>query len=180
MDTRQIARAGVSVALLAVSAWVTIPIGPVPFTLQTLALAILPAALDRKTACTAVAVYLLLGAIGLPVFSGFGGGIGSIAGPTGGFLWGFILGMLAGTTVESLLPKRVSLFARSLAASIVLLLVSYTCGTVQLMIIGSMDVLAALAIAVIPFVIPDAVKLFVGTSIGCTVARAMGHTMQHA
>ena len=63
-------------------------------------------------------------------------------------------------------------------ASIVLLLISYTCGTVQLMIIGSMDVLAALAIAVIPFVIPDAVKLFVGTSVGCTVARAMGHTMQ--
>lgn len=180
MDTRQIARAGVSVALLAVSAWMTIPIGPVPFTLQTLALAILPAALDRKTACAAVAVYLLLGAIGLPVFSGFGGGIGSIAGPTGGFLWGFILGMLAGTTVESLLAKRVPLFARSLVASIVLLLISYACGTVQLMIIGSMDALAALAIAVIPFVIPDAVKLFVGTSIGCTVARAMGHTIQRA
>lgn len=180
MNIQQLARAGVSVALLAVSAWVTLPIGPVPFTLQTLMLAILPAALDRKTACAAVAAYLLLGAIGLPVFSGFGGGVGQIAGPTGGFLWGFILGMLAGTTLESFLPERLPLFARSLAASIVLLLISYACGTVQLMIIGSMDAVAALLIAVIPFIIPDAVKLVVGTSIGCSVARAMGRIAQRA
>ncbi|MBM6867404.1 biotin transporter BioY [Collinsella tanakaei] len=180
MNVQQLARAGVSVALLAVAAWVTVPIGPVPFTLQTMALAILPAALDRKTACAAVAVYLLLGAIGLPVFSGFGGGIASIAGPTGGFLWGFMLGTLAGTTVESLLPARVPLFARSLAASATMLAVSYACGAVQLMIIGSMDAAAALAVAVLPFVIPDAVKLAVGTSIGCSVARATGHIAQHA
>ena len=180
MNVQQLARAGVSAALLAVAAWVTVPIGPVPFTLQTMALAILPAALDRKTACASVAVYLLLGAIGLPVFSGFGGGIASIAGPTGGFLWGFMLGTLAGTTVESLLPARVPLFARSLAASATMLAVSYACGTVQLMIIGSMDAAAALAVAVLPFVIPDAVKLAVGTSIGCSVARATGHIAQHA
>ncbi len=175
MNVQQLARAGVSVALLAVAAWVTVPIGPVPFTLQTMALAILPAALDRKTACAAVAVYLLLGAIGLPVFSGFGGGIGALAGPTGGFLWGFLLGMLAGTTVARLLPARLSLFARSLAASVTLLLISYACGTAQLMVIGSLDVAAALAVAVLPFIVPDAIKLAVGTSIGCSVARAAGH-----
>ena len=71
MKTQQIARAGLCVALLAVSAWVSVPLGPIPFTLQTMTLALIPAVLDRPTAILAVAVYLLLGAIGLPVFSGY-------------------------------------------------------------------------------------------------------------
>lgn len=175
MNVQHITRAGVAVALLAVSAWVTLPLGPIPFTLQTLALAILPAALDRTAAVSAVAVYLLLGALGLPVFSGFGGGIGMLAGMTGGFLWGFLLGMIVATAVVRVLPERTPLFARSLVGSVLMLLVSYACGTIQLMAVGSMGVLPALAAAVFPFVIPDAVKLVVGTSIGCSVARAVGH-----
>ena len=54
MNVRQIARAGVFVALLTVASWVSIPLGPVPFTLQTMALALLPAVLDGATACAAV------------------------------------------------------------------------------------------------------------------------------
>lgn len=180
MDTRQIARVGTSVALLAVSAWVTVPFGPVPFTLQTMALAMLPALLDRTGACAAVAVYLLLGAIGLPVFAGFGGGIASIAGPTGGFLWGFLIGMLAATTVESLLPQQMPRFARTIAADIVLLVICYACGTAQLMIVGSMGVAPALAVAVLPFIIPDAIKLVVGARIGCSVSHALGRVTSHA
>ena len=180
MNTRQIAYVGVSVALLAVSAWITQPIGPVPFTLQTLALAMLPVALDRTGACASVAVYLLLGTIGLPVFSGFSGGIGSIFGPTGGFLWGFLIGMLVATTVKGLLPERLPLFTRALIADIILLLISYGCGTFQLMVVGSMDVVAALLIAVVPFVVPDIVKLAVGAQVGCAVARATGRLSPHA
>ena len=180
MNTRQIAYVGVSVALLAVSAWVTLPIGPVPFTLQTLALAMLPAALDRAGACASVAVYLLLGAIGLPVFSGFSGGIASIFGPTGGFLWGFLIGMLVATTVKDVLPAQMPLFARTLVADAILLLISYASGTFQLMVIGSMDVVAALLVAVVPFVIPDVVKLVVGAQVGCAVARAAGRVSRHA
>ena len=69
MDAKQVARAGVMVALLAVSAQVMVPIGPVPFTLQTFVLAMLVAVLDRGTAMFAVIAYILLGALGLPVFS---------------------------------------------------------------------------------------------------------------
>ena len=180
MDTRQIARVGTSVALLAVASWVTIPFGPVPFTLQTMALAMLPAMLDRTGAVAAVAVYLLLGAIGLPVFSGFGGGIGSIAGPTGGFLWGFLIGILAAMTLEALLPRQMPLFARTVACDILCLIITYACGTAQLMIVGSMGVMPALAVAVLPFIIPDAIKLAVGARIGCSVSRALGRAVSHA
>lgn len=173
MKTQQIARAGLCVALLAVSAWISIPLGPIPFTLQTLALALLPAVLDRKTAILTVAGYLLLGAIGLPVFSGFSGGIVRIVGPTGGFLWGFLVAIALATTVVDDLPKSMPLFARVLVADVLLLVVSYACGTIQLMMVASMGVAPALAAAVTPFIVPDAIKLAVGAGVGCAVARAL-------
>lgn len=171
MGAQRIARAGVSVALLTVSAWVTVPFGPVPFTLQTLVLALLPAALDRATACAAVALYVLLGGIGLPVFSGFGAGIGALLGPTGGFLWGFLVGMAVATTLMRLLPESWPPLVRALVADVALLLVSYACGTVQLMAVNSLGLVPALAVAVVPFIIPDAVKLVLGARVGCAVAR---------
>ncbi len=173
MKTQQIARAGLCVALLAVSAWISVPLGPIPFTLQTLALALLPAVLDRPAAVVAVAVYLLLGAVGLPVFSGFSGGLVRIVGPTGGFLWGFLIGIFAATSLVKALPKSMPLYARVLVGDVALLLISYVCGTAQLMVVASMDLAPALAAAVLPFIIPDAVKLAVGAGIGCTVARAL-------
>ena len=172
MDARQVARAGVVVALLAVSAWVSIPFGPVPFTLQTMALAVLPAALDRGTALLAVVCYVLLGGVGLPVFAGFAGGMGALAGPTGGFLWGFILGMIAATTCMRALSARLSAFGRAILADAIMLLISYACGMLQLMVVGSMGPMPALLVAVVPFIIPDALKLVFGARLGCTVARA--------
>ena len=180
MRVQQIARAGLCVALLAVSAWVSIPLGPVPFTLQTLALALLPAVLDRPAAVAAVAVYLLLGAIGLPVFSGFSGGLIRIVGPTGGFLWGFLIGIAAATTLVRLLPQSLPLYARVLAGDVALLLISYACGTVQLMVVSSMGAAPALAAAVLPFIIPDAIKLAVGAGIGCAVMRATPEPLSRA
>lgn len=173
MQTTHIARAGLAAALIAVAAWISLPIGPVPFTLQTFALAMLPAAFDRKTAIAAVVVYLALGAIGLPVFAGFGAGLGTLAGPTGGFLWGFLIGMLAATAIVDLLPEKVPHFARALAGDAALLVISYVCGTIQLMGVASLDVAGALAIAVIPFIVPDIVKLVIGARLGCTVAHAL-------
>ncbi len=180
MKTQQIARAGLCVALLAVSAWISIPLGPVPFTLQTLALALLPAVLDQPAALATVAVYLLLGAVGLPVFSGFSGGIVRIVGPTGGFLWGFLIGIFVATSLVKVLPSSWSLVTRVLVGDIALLFISYICGTAQLMIVASMDIAPALAAAVLPFIIPDAVKLAVGASIGAAVARALPTTATSA
>ena len=174
MNTKDITRTGVTVALLAVSAWVTVPFGPVPFTLQTLALAMIPAMLNRTCAIASVCCYVLLGAIGLPMFSSMQGGIGVLAGPTGGFLWGFILGILAAMIVERVLPERLSPFARALVADVCMLLVAYVCGTVQLMAVAQMSLMPALMAAVIPFIIPDAVKLACGARIGCAVAKAVG------
>ena len=93
--TRSLAFVGLSIAIMAVSAWVTVPLGPVPFTLQMFALVFAIVVLTPRECIAAVTGYLLLGAVGLPVFSGMRGGIGVLAGPTGGFLWGYLLGAAA-------------------------------------------------------------------------------------
>lgn len=161
------------VALLAVSAWVTIPFGPVPFTLQTLVLAMIIAALDGAASVLAIGSYVLLGALGLPVFSGFMGGVGALFGPTGGFLWGFVLGVVLVAALARLMGD-VPVYPRALACSALTLLVSYVCGTAQLMALMSLGATEALAIAVLPFVVPDAVKVVIGARIGCAAKRALG------
>ena len=93
--TRSIAFVALSIALIAVSAWIIVP-GPIPFTLQMFAVPFMIAVLTPKQAMAAIFGYLILGAIGVPVFSGMRGGIGVLMGPTGGFLWGYIFGVAAG------------------------------------------------------------------------------------
>lgn len=172
MSTRSIARCGVLVALLAASAWITVPLGPVPFTMQTFVLALLPQVVSTRDAVFTVVVYLLLGAVGVPVFSGFQGGLGVLMGPTGGYLLGFAAGMpVAGAVAHAdVLPRR----ARGVAAGIALLAVSYTLGTLQLMNVYGIDAPAALAVAVVPFVVPDVVKVAMSVGVAERINRALG------
>lgn len=172
MSNRQVARCGVCIALLSVSAWVTVPLGPVPFTMQTFVLALLPQVMRTRDAFFTVAVYLLLGAVGAPVFSGFQGGPGVLLGPTGGYLLGFAVGMPAASAVmrANMLPRR----ARGVAAGIALLAVSYVLGTIQLMNVYALDAPAALAVAVAPFVVPDVAKVALSVGVAERVNRTLG------
>lgn len=174
MSNRQVARCGVCIALLAVSAWITVPLGPVPFTMQTFVLALLPQVMRTRDALFTVVVYLLLGAVGVPVFSGFQGGLGVLMGPTGGYLLGFAVGMpVAGAVAHAdVLPRR----ARGVAAGLVLLAVSYVLGTLQLMHVYALDAPAALAVAVAPFVVPDMVKVVASVSVAERICRSLGTT----
>lgn len=172
MSPREVARCGLSVALLAVASSLSLAIGPVPFTLQTLVLAMLPVALGGRTAVISVAVWVVLGAFGLPVFSGFSGGLSHIVGPTGGFIWGFLIGMVLAAAI-----LRISAFpehAREILAVLVMLLVSYALGTLQIMLLLNLDLAAALSVTVLHFVVPDAIKLVLGVSAGRVVRRATG------
>lgn len=103
---RSIAFIGLTIAIMAVSAWVTIPIGPVPFTLQMFAVTFAIVVLSPKEAIAAIVGYLALGAVGVPVFSGMRGGIGVLAGPTGGFLWGYLFGVAAASLLIYVVRSR--------------------------------------------------------------------------
>lgn len=89
-NARSVSFVGLTIAIMAVSAWVTVPLGPVPFTLQMFAIVFAVAVLKPREAIAAMAGYLILGAVGLPVFSGMRGGLGILAGPTGGFFVGLV------------------------------------------------------------------------------------------
>ena len=173
--TRSIAFVGLSIALLAVSAWISIPVGPVPFTLQTFVVVFAFLVLTPRECVAALTGYLALGAVGLPMFSSMRGGIGVLAGPTGGFLWGFLLGAAAAIVLRfalsSALQRRDSLkggsgtgsakraMAIDLAAGFLFLAVTYVCGWAQLMAVAAVGPEAAFFTAVGPFIPIDAVKL---------------------
>lgn len=186
--TRSIVYVGMTVALLAVSAWVAIPLGPVPFTLQTFVLAFALLVLRPSECFAALCAYLVLGAIGVPVFSGMRGGLGMLAGPTGGFLWGFVLGAAVAFLVLGLAERRALPATRrdatthksrrietasELVACLAFLLVSYLCGWVQLMFVAGLSPLAAFLAAIAPFAIPDIVKLVAAVAVARTVRKAV-------
>ena len=166
---RDITRVGASVALLTLSAWVTIPLGPVPFTLQTMALAFVALALTPPQAIGSVALYVALGSLGLPLFSGMRGGPSIIVGPTGGFISGFLVGMVAAQVV---LRTGTGAWHR-LAACAALLSVSYALGCLQLMAVTSLGPGDALLVGCLPFVVPDAVKALVGSRVARSVCHAL-------
>ena len=116
---KNMTQAALMAALMAICAWIAIPVPPVSFTLQTLGLCLCLGLLGGKWGGIGVLLYLLLGAVGLPVFSGFRGGIGALLGPTGGFLLGFAL---AGPVYGLL--ERVT----TLGAMVAAVAVSYLCG----------------------------------------------------
>lgn len=178
MSSIRIARCALGVALLAVASSIVIPLGPVPFTLQTLALALLPAAVGGRDATITVALYLLVGLLGLPVFAGFSSGIASIVGPTGGFLWGFLLGTGAAALVLGV--EGIPSHLRDVIAAGCMLLVSYALGTIQLMFVMGTTLPGALAVAVVPFIVPDILKIVCGVQIGRRVRRALAPQRAHA
>ena len=174
--TGSIVRIALTIAIMAVSAWVTIPLGPVPFTLQCFAIAFAICVLPPKECLAAIGGYLVLGAFGVPVFSSMRGGVAVLAGVTGGFIWGWLLGAIAALGLLAAFKKMgqnrtlVACFCSCLAY----LLFTYACGTIQFMAVTGATLEAALAACVIPFVAVDLAKLAAAAVVARAVDRAVG------
>ena len=172
--SRAIAFTALAVAVMAVSAWITVPIGPVPFTLQMFAVTFAVLALAPKQAIAAIAGYLALGAIGVPVFSGMRGGIGLLLGPTGGFLWGYLIGVTLAVGILALFRRRgIDNFAVGMCCGLVFTAVAYACGWLQYMFVAGVGPLESFLVTVAPFVIVDIVKVAAATAVARTVIRAV-------
>lgn len=150
--TVKMAQCALSAAMLAVCAWVTVP-AAVPFTLQTLGVYLALLLLGGKYGTATVAVYLLLGAVGLPVFAGGGGGVGVLCGVTGGYLWGFLA---AAVLFWLWHPKTPKSRAVVLAAG---QLIGYLIGSVWFSVLSGDRLGVSLVTCVLPFVLPDALKM---------------------
>ena len=142
---------------------IPIPISPVPISLTNLVLLISIYVLGWKDATVSYLVYLLLGAFGLPVFSGFAGGLGKIAGPTGGYLTGFIfMTIIAGIFVERYTDRRILVITGMVLAT----MVAYVFGTAWLAFQMELPFTGALSIGVIPYLPGDTVKIILAVLTG--------------
>lgn len=159
-SVRDITYTAMFTVIIAVSSWITVPTA-VPFTLQTFGVAAAVVMLGGKRGVFAVLTYLILGAAGVPVFAGFSGGIGDIIGPTGGYLTGFLIMALICWAVTSKFGTSLPVTVIALAAGLIAL---YLFGTLQFVIVygrnnEAISFTSALGICVLPFVIPDMIKI---------------------
>ena len=164
-NIRKMVLASLFAALTAVCAWISLPIPPVAFTLQTFGVLLTLGVLGGRWGTVSILLYLLLGCIGLPVFAGFQSGAVALPGPTGGFLWGF----LAAGVVYWLLEKMGKLPAM-VAAQVVV----YACGCIWFSLYGgNSGVAAAVLTCVVPYLVPDGVKLALAHSLAKRIGKQM-------
>ena len=158
---REIAYIALAVSLITVCAWITLPLGPIPFTLQTLAVALVGALLGWKRGVAAVAVYIFMGLIGIPVFSRFQATT-ALFGTTGGYIFGFLF-LALGPALAKLLPiKNVWARAGIVYAGMVLgMVIMYFFGTVWYANLSGTGFVASLTVCVVPFILPDLVKFVI-------------------
>jgi biotin transport system substrate-specific component len=169
---RDLAYMALLAVIIAVCSWISIP-ATVPFTLQTFAIFLAVGLLGGKRGTLAVLVYILLGAVGIPVFSGFAGGIGVLFGSTGGYILGFLGSALVYWLITahfgSRLPVRIIAMVLGLA-------VCYAFGTAWFMVVyartsGAIGLATALSWCVLPFIIPDLCKLALAVILTDRIAR---------
>lgn len=159
MKTKDMAYIALMAVLISVCSWLSVP-AAIPFTMQTYAVFTALLLLGGRRGSIAVAVYIALGAVGLPVFSGFAGGIGKLMGPSGGYIFGFMLTALCYWLFEKLLGKKLWVKTVSLIVGLAL---CYAFGTVWFVKVYSaakpISYTSALGMCVFPFIVPDLVKM---------------------
>lgn len=170
LTPRDITFGAVGIALLAVSGWITVSLGPIPFTLQTMALIFEVVALSPRQSVLSVFGFLVLGGVGLPLFGGMSGGVSSLLGPAGGFLFGFGLGVLAALPARRLMPEGV---VRDVVIALIVSVVVYAVGLAWFMYSTGAGLAAAFAACVAPFLVTDTIKAVCGITLANAVRRAV-------
>lgn len=152
LKLRNMAYCGLCAAWMVVCAWLAVPMGDTVITMQTFGVFFALSLLGGKKGTIACCVYLLLGAVGLPVFSGFQGGIGILLGPTGGYLFGFMLTCLSYWLMEGRLSQWLNMAVG--------LLLCYICGSCWFYFAYTEAGLWMVVLkCVVPYLLPDALKL---------------------
>ena len=164
--TYQLVVTALMAAMMCILGPVSVPVGPVPVSLTNLVIFFAAYLLGARLGTVSVLVYLLLGAVGLPVFSGYAGGLAKLAGPTGGFLAGFLLvAFFTGLFTDRFAAKpQFAALGMLIGAA-----ADYALGTVWFMIVMPSDLMKALSLCVLPFLVWDGAKLAVAVLLGCAV-----------
>ena len=161
---------GLSAALIALGAWISIPIGDIPITLQTLMICLISGLFGMKRGTLSVLIYIVLGAVGVPVFSNFKAGLGVLAGPTGGYIVGFVFTALIVGIVSDKMKGQLWVVALAMVLGIA---VCYAFGTawfyVYMQSKKAVTLSYILGLCVVPYIVPDLVK----TAVACVLVNRL-------
>ena len=164
--TYNLVSCGVMTALIAVLSQISIPLpSGVPITLQTFVIALAGFFLGSGFSAVSVAAFIVLGAVGLPVFSGFKGGLSVLTGLTGGFIFGFILlAVFCGL-------KRDKLWL-NIIFSVIGLALCHLCGTIQYMLLANMEFIPAFLLVSAPYLIKDIISIGIAKWVAILMTKA--------
>ncbi len=161
MKTKNITMIALFVAFISVSAQIAIPLGPVPFTLQPTLVLLTGLLLGGKRGFVAVLIYVLVGAVGIPVFSGFKGGFSVIFAQTGGFIMSFsIMAYIAGEITEITKKEWLKYFG-----CIIGVVVNFALGAAYFMFITEMTLQATLTYTVYPFIFTTLLQIVIAVNL---------------
>lgn len=147
-----------------------IPVSPVPISLVTLIIFLSVYILGKKRGTISCLLYLLIGFVGLPVFSGFTGGVGCLFGPTGGYMIGYVfMAIMSGFFIEKWNTKRIL----HVVGMVIGTMICYLFGTIWLSVQAGMSFYAALGAGVIPFLIGDSIKIVMAVIIGPLIRKQL-------
>ncbi len=176
-STRELTAAALLAALTAATAIVSIPMGPVPVTLQMLFVMLAALMLRPIWAAMSMGVYVLMGAVGLPVYAGLTGGFGHLIGPSGGYLFGFVAAAAIGSWSRIQLERRgTNQILADIAAIIVVVAVVYGLGVTQLVIVttvggAGLSPIQAFAVGALPFLPGEAIKAVIAIAVAEALRR---------
>ncbi len=165
-------RSGVFAALLCISSFLVIPIGAVPVTMTVLTIMLCGVILTPFEAFCATAVYVLMGAIGFPVFSGGSGGIGALVGITGGYIWSYpFMAFVVSSCCQIKVDKKPIKYIFAFLGCLCGLLICYFFGTLQYIVVAATNINTALYVCVLPFIPIDIIKAVCSLFIGIPIKK---------
>ena len=167
LTTKGMVYASMFGAMTAVGALISVPLQPVPVTLQTFFLYLAGALLGRRLGVLSQIIYVLLGVLGLPVFSGGKAGLGVLMGPTGGYIIGFIIAaFVIGKLVEMREHPRLPWLVLSMLAGGCIV---YTLGILQLMVVAGLSPIKALTAGALPFIPGDILQIAAAAAVALKI-----------
>ena len=170
MNIRKTVTVGILAAIICVFAPFSVPAGAIPISLSTFAIYIVSCSVSKNYSLPAVALYILIGTLGIPVFSSFSGGIHCITGYTGGYIIGyipcaFIIGLLTDNFENNKIIYPVSMTAGTI--------ICYFFGTLWYMHLAKCSFSQAVTVCILPFIIGDIIKIISASVIGFTLKRRL-------
>lgn len=170
MKHNKIAVTAITAAVICIFSPLSLPMGVIPISLSTFAICLISCITPWKQSVAAVIIYILLGAAGLPVFSGFIGGAQQIAGLTGGFIISYIPCSLIVSFTVNKYPDKKYIYPISMAAGIA---VCYLTGAAWYSLQTNTDFASALTVCVLPFIIGDAIKISIASTLGILLRKRL-------